>query len=79
MSSYAYYLFSTAAEGFYQLFIISVLLAGIPWRPLIYFYMTDKFQDFYETMFRELSSKYEKNIYMHPKYVFDPLNIKGLG
>ena len=44
-------LFQAAAHGFSQIFIISVLLANVVWRPLLYIQMPDKFQDSYEAMF----------------------------
>ena len=38
---------------------MSVLLGGLVWQPMAYFYQTDKFQETYEEIFMALSG------YMH--------------
>ena len=41
--------------------MVSVLLVGLVWRPMVYCYMTDKFQENYEELFSALSGKCQVN------------------
>ena len=50
-----------APAGFSQLFIISVLLSGVVWRPLMYLFMVNKYQDSYEEMFAAIASNMKKH------------------
>ena len=47
--------FKDSPNGFHQLFIISMLIGGLIWRPVLYVFMTDKYQDSYQTMFQGLN------------------------
>ena len=49
---------------------MSVLLGGLVWRPMAYFYQTDKFQETYEEIFMALSG------YMHMHDLEFPQNFK---
>ena len=55
--------FKASPVMFSQLFIISLFISGVCWRPVGYAYMTDKYQDTYDTLFQILAGLYgEKEI-----------------
>ena len=52
-----YFQFKAAPQGFAQLFMVSVLMGGVIWRPMLYVFQPDKYQDTYEAIFSALAGR----------------------